>query len=294
MLVEVGRRGQSPPEGTTVLDETNEPAQRASAVHLEVRHRGLVASLARPHAGNALDPDVLAGIRHAVDWVKGDTTLRCLVIMGTPGAFCAGADLAYTTALLDRGDTDAVVAFLLDVAATLQALEELPVPVIAAVDGVAMAGGFELVLACDMVLATTRARFADAHVAHGFIPGWHSTVRAPRKLGEALARRLLLSGQPVAPSELGSFITDTVAPNDLDAAVERWMHTFAGNGPNAMAVTKALLRSSLDHTAAHAAAAEGTALRRHIATDELAEGARAFIEHRRAEFPDRLKDESAG
>lgn len=266
---------------------------RVGSVVLSRRSQGLVARLDRPEVANAVDPSIVEGLRAAIDQVQADPSIRSLAILGAPGAFCAGADLAHTTSLLEAGDHDQLASFLSEVAATLTALESVPVPVIAVVDGPAMAGGFEVALACDLVLASSRASFADAHVAHGFIPGWHSTVRAPRKLGLALATRMILTGVTVRPEEMGSFVTEIVDPEDLDECLSRWMRRVASNGPEAMARSKALLAHALEDDAAQAAARETRALRIHLRSPELAEGARAFLDHRRAEFPDPIRNGSA-
>src|ERR1041384_3952854 len=139
------------------------------------------ATLNRPAAMNAIDEAMLSGLAEAVARVAADTSVKALILTAAGDAFCAGLDLELLgRAFADHGYfRDVLQRFhrvLLD-------LESLPVPVICAVNGLARAGGFELILACDLVLIADTARVADHHLAFGIVPGGGATQRAPRKLG---------------------------------------------------------------------------------------------------------------
>ena len=144
---------------------------------------GAVATLTlnRPDALNAMNPEMLAELNLAADEVEGHPDLKALVIRGEGRAFCAGADLRSLGQAFD--DPPSLRRILEDVNAFYFRLEELTLPVIALVHGYALAGGLELMLACDIVLAAEDARIGDQHANYGLMPGGGSTQRLPRKLG---------------------------------------------------------------------------------------------------------------
>src|SRR6516225_2273932 len=133
--------------------------------------------LTRPDKRNAIDADVLAGIGAGLDRAAEDGA-RVVVLTGSGPAFCAGADLSAVGADLD--DLGAIERLLDGASKLTLRIEEHPTPVIAAVNGAAIAGGFELVLACDLVVAAESAMLADGHARYGLFPGAGSSVRLPR------------------------------------------------------------------------------------------------------------------
>ena len=275
-----------------VVPDPDEPAATASGPHdscvrTERRGNALWVVLDRPGIANAIDVATIDALEAILDAAETDVALRALVLIGSGGNFCAGADIAENGRRIEAGAINETSTVLGRAADVTDRLVALPYPVIAAVDGVAFAGGFELVLAADIVVATTRARFADGHVAHGFVPGWGSTVRAPAKLGPAMAARLLIGGDTVTASELPMLVAEIVEPDQLEQSVAAITDRIAAAGPTAIAVVKELLRSRADRTHADAMAAERSVLRTHLASAELAEGAAAFREHRRPTFPTR-------
>lgn len=243
--------------------------------------------LDRPLVANAVDVATIDTLEVVLDAAETDRSLRALVLTGSGGNFCAGADIAENGRRIASGRIDETAEVLGRAADVTDRLAGLPFPVIAAVDGVSFAGGFELVLAADLVVATTRARFADGHVAHGFVPGWGSTVRAPEKLGPAMAARLLIGGDTVTARQLPMLVAEIVEPEQLEQTVTAITDRICAAGPTAIAVVKDLLRSRSGRSHADAMAAEHAALQAHLASAELAEGAAAFSEHRRPSFPPR-------
>ena len=160
-----------------------------------------VATLAlnRPDARNALSPKMVAELTLAVDEVEGWDSVKALVIRGEGPAFCAGADLNFLDSALD--DYSLLNSFLKDLNSFFFRLEALPLPVIGLVHGFALAGGLELLLACDMVIAADNARIGDQHANFGLMPGGGSTQRLPRKLGPQRAMELLLTGRWLSGKE---------------------------------------------------------------------------------------------
>ncbi|MBV8194140.1 MAG: enoyl-CoA hydratase/isomerase family protein, partial [Candidatus Dormibacteraeota bacterium] len=163
----------------------------SDATSYEVRGPAAWIRLTRPDKRNALSPDVLAGIGVGLDRAERDG-VRAVVITGSGPAFCAGADLAHVRGGL--GDLDAIARLLADAGTLTRRIEAHPAPVVAAVNGAAIAGGLELVLACDLVVAAENATFADGHVAYGLFPGAGSSVRLPRLIGANRARYLMYTG----------------------------------------------------------------------------------------------------
>jgi enoyl-CoA hydratase len=145
----------------------------------------VLLTLDRPERRNALNGELRDALQSAFHQIAADEDVRALVITGTDPSFCAGLDLnELTETLPDLGPND-----------LMDALEALRIPIVAAVNGPAVTGGLELVLACDVVIGSDRATFADTHVRVGVHPGWGMTVALPRLIGAARARDLSLTGR---------------------------------------------------------------------------------------------------
>ena len=155
--------------------------------------------LARPDALNALSPALLEELSDALSVVARDESLKALVLRGEGRAFCAGADLTYFDEAFK--DPAHLPDYLQRINNTLFQLENLPIPVIAVVHGFALAGGLELMMACDMVLAADDARIGDQHVNFGLMPGGGSTQRLPRHVGMQRAMELLTTGRWLGGAE---------------------------------------------------------------------------------------------
>ena len=170
-------------------------------------------TLNRPAVMNALSVALRRALVAEIDRLGADPSVRVLVLTGAGRAFCAGLDLAELGELGASGlgadapaDTDVVGA-----------LERFAAPVIVAVNGAAVTGGFELALAGDLMVASTRARFADTHARVGVMPGWGLSQRLPRRIGVARAKELSLTGNFLdAPTALAwGLVNRVVAPDEL-------------------------------------------------------------------------------
>jgi enoyl-CoA hydratase len=257
--------------------------ERTDADVLIAEERGPVTVLTinRPEARNALDRAVLEALDAAVARCDGDET-RAIVITGAgEKAFSAGADLDELAEL----DASAARRLLEYGQGVLRRVEIAPVPVIAAVDGWALGGGFELALSCAFILASTRARFGLPEVRLGLMPGYGGTQRLRRAVGPQNARRLCLTGIPVDAArayELGLLSEPPLDPERLLPAAEEVAQAIAANGPEAVRLILEASRADefpggpLGHERALAAIAIGSA--------EGAEGIDAFRSKRQPRF----------
>jgi enoyl-CoA hydratase len=251
---------------------------------LEIEQRDQVAywTLNRPEAMNALNSGLLDRLAAAADQAKHDPEVRVVVIRGAGGrAFCAGADLDEISGL----SAAAARRHLGHGQAVFRSIEMLGKPVIAAVEGWALGGGFELALASSMILATTKAKFGLPEVKLGLIPGYGGTQRLSREIGRQAALRMMLSGAPVPASEayaLGIGAEPPVAAEALTEAVEGLAAELAANGPLAMGL---ILDAAAGGGESEVGLAYETALAATaLSTADAAEGILAFQEKRPARF----------
>jgi enoyl-CoA hydratase len=191
--------------------------------------------LCRPAARNALSLAMLDDLAAALGRITDDGTVRCVVLTGTDGAFCAGLDLVE----LERDP-----AALLHHEAP-QRLRGLDKPLIAAVDGAAVTGGMELALAADARLGSERARFADTHTLVGLVPGWGMSTRLPALVGRSTATLLSLTGRFVRAEEahrLG-LLDELVPSEELEDRTLAVAGAIADADPTATAAMLGLYRA---------------------------------------------------
>jgi enoyl-CoA hydratase/carnithine racemase len=239
--------------------------------------------LTRPEKRNAINPAVLADIAAGLERAL-DERARAVVLTGSGPAFCAGADLSHIRGGLS--DLDAV-GELLEAAGdlTLQ-MEAHPTPVIAAVNGMAIAGGLELVLACDLVVAAESATFSDGHATYGLFPGAGSSVRLPRLIGATRARELMYTGRTASAAEMHALgvVNEVVADDGLEDAVDKLCERLARGSAAGIARMKRVIRAGLQLPVEDALALELNEAREHLSTPDVAEGLAAFAEGRRPVF----------
>jgi enoyl-CoA hydratase len=251
-------------------------------VRFEVEEGVGLVTFARPEVLNALDARTLDELDQVLGEVERGAA-RALVLTGAGDrAFVAGADLA---ALSGFGPAEAL-AFAERGHAVFDRLERLPAPTIAAVNGFALGGGCELVLACDLVYASSRARFGQPEVNLAIVPGFGGTQRLPRRVGAMRALELLLTGAPVDAArarELG-LVLDVLPPEQLLPHARAQARTILSRGPMAVAEVKRLVRTGADLPLAAANALERKAFAQLFATGDAREGIRAFLEKRPARF----------
>ncbi len=243
-------------------------------VLVERRDGVQVITLNRPEARNALNAGVAAAVAAAVDELDAEEDLRVGVLTGAGGTFSAGMDLK---AFL-RGETPALEG------RGLCGITQAPPrkPLIGAVEGWALAGGFELLLACDLVVAAQSARFGVPEVKRALVAGAGAAFLLSRRVPQALALEMLLTGEPITAERAAQMgLVNRVTPDGeaLDGALAL-AATIAANGPLAVAVTKQIARSTLDWDLEQGWEQQDALMRPVFTSEDAIEGATAFAEKR--------------
>ncbi|NOT54065.1 MAG: enoyl-CoA hydratase [Deltaproteobacteria bacterium] len=184
-------------------------------LHIEKNDGVVLLTLNRPHAMNALSHELREAIVHTFSELQTDDTTRVVILTGAGKAFCAGMDLKELsmTGLAPKGSQGAVRGDD-DI---LRAITAFDRPIIGAINGFAITGGFELALACDILVASTEARFADTHGRVGAMPGWGLSQKLSRTIGVYRAKELSLTGNFLSAEKAESWglVNRVVAPNEL-------------------------------------------------------------------------------
>lgn len=253
------------------------PGQAGTVVH---------AVLDRPEIHNPLGPTVLDGLAAAVE-AAGAHDTAALVVRGAGATLSAGADLRHVQALGD--DPAGMRVYLERIGAVLDALEAADCVTIAVVGsgGYALAGGCELLLACDLAVVAADARIGDRHLEYGLLPGAGGSVRLPRALPTALARRLLVTGDIVdgTTAHAWGLVSHLAAPADLDGAVDALVARLARHDVAALRSMTRLARGSAPHADPAALAAEREVAVEHLTTSAaVREGLAAFTSGRAPDF----------
>jgi enoyl-CoA hydratase len=199
-------------------------------------------TLNRPHRLNALNPALIRALNEAIARATANPDVRFVVIDGAGPSFCAGADLTHLRGLEDP------IPFLSSVSGCFTRIEQCSKPVIAVLHGHAVAGGLELALACDIVIAEQRTLIGDGHVLNALLPAGGSSVRLPRKVGEPFARWLLLTGKllPACAFTASGFVHEVGARADLQTIVDRLVTDLRAGDTAAQHNTKDLLAALSD------------------------------------------------
>ena len=243
-------------------------------------------TLNRPKALNALNEGTLRELLMALRDIRRADKVRCLVLTGAGDkAFCAGADIA---AMVEMTAIEARRFSKLGHRA-MHALEDLSIPVVAAVNGFALGGGLELALACDFILASANARFGQPEINLGILPGFGGTQRLPRRVGIGRARELIYSGDLIDAAEaLRIGLANKVVPaEELKAEVDKRAAALAAKAPVALGQAKAAINSVADADLVTACNYETESFALTFASEDRVEGMKAFLDKRPAKFSGR-------
>ena len=258
-------------------------------VLLERRGPAAWVTLNRPRALNALNGELLDELAGMLDAIEADAAARCLVLTGAGRAFCAGADLAFIHSLPAHRRKVATATFLDRASALMSRLEAFPKPVIAALNGIAVAGGLELLLCCDLVVAAASARLGDGHANYGLLPGAGASARLPRRIGLVRAKHLFFTGDLVPVSSLmtAGLINTVVPDDDLVGEVDRLVGKIADKSPLGLRRMKELANAAVETTLADALRNELAVNENYASSFDRNEGLAAFNERRQPVFEGR-------
>jgi enoyl-CoA hydratase/carnithine racemase len=241
-------------------------------------------TLNRPDRMNAVDMATLAALREALEGLFVDADVRAVIVTGAgEKAFCAGADLKERAGMAPAQ----VRLFLKHIRETMDALENLPKPVIAAVNGLALGGGTELALACDIRLAADTATLGLTETTLAIIPGAGGTQRLPRLVGKGRAKELIFTGRRVDAAEALSIgLVEQVVPAAelMDAAIALARRIVDHTGPIAVTQAKFAINQGLEVDLASGLAIEAKAYEVTIPTKDRTEALKAFGEKRKPVF----------
>ena len=244
-----------------------------------------ILTVNRPQVLNALNPETVEALAGRVEQCRRENA-RCLVVTGAgERAFVAGADIG---AMLQMSGLEAR-AFARRGQAVMQSLEELPIPVIAAVNGFALGGGLELAMACDFIFAADHAKFGQPEINLGIIPGFGGTQRLARRVGAGIARQWIYSGDIYDAAEaLRVGLVNRVLPAaELRAETLRVAAALAKKAPVAIQQAKAALNAGADMTLADGCRYEAEAFAVTFGTVDHREGLEAFLAKRKPMFTGR-------
>ena len=240
-------------------------------------------TLQRTKQLNAMSMQMLREMADALENAIADDAVRAIVLTGSGRAFCAGADLKEVAGASHKpGEPD-----LLDlVEHTFGLMRHGPKPVIAAVNGLALAGGLEMVMACDLVFAAESAQMGDAHSNFGVFPGAGGAAILPRRIGLNRAKFLLFSGENVSAQDMMDWgLVNMVVPDaELHDAVQAFTDRLADKSPALLRRMKTVANRSLNVDEPAALAEEMLNLRAHMRSWDMREGLTAFSEKRKPQF----------
>ena len=239
----------------------------------------------RPKVLNALNLEVLEELSGAIKDIKDDEEVKGVIITGAGRSFVAGADIS---AMLETSPLEAKKFCEMGQKVFCE-IENLTKPKIAAINGFALGGGLELALACDIRIASKKAKIGLPEVSLGIMPGWGGTQRLPRLVGTGLAKEIILTGDPI-DAERGEkigLVNKVVAPEDLESSAVEMLEQIMSRGPVAIGAAISAIDMSLDVDLDSGLAYEKSMFSICFSTEDSREGISAFLEKRKPEFKGR-------
>ena len=249
---------------------------------LEVENKIALLKINRPEAMNSLNEEVLDELEVAVDFLKNSEEADVVIITGEGRAFVAGADIA----AMSKMDSLKGKSFGEKGNRIFRKIETLNKPVIAAVNGFALGGGCELSMACDIRIASSKAKFGQPEVGLGITPGFGGTQRLPRIVGVAKAKEIIFTGEIIKSDEalrigLVSYVTE---PEELMGKAYEMAEKFVKNAQLAVRFSKEAINSGVETDIETGLGIEENLFGMCFSTSDQKEGMNAFLEKRKAEF----------
>ncbi|EAX47963.1 Enoyl-CoA hydratase/isomerase [Thermosinus carboxydivorans Nor1] len=242
-----------------------------------------IITINRPKALNALNGATMRELNELLDVIAQDPSVKVVIITGSgEKAFVAGADITEMQSMsaIEGRNWGKLGQAVFD------KLENLPQPVIAAVNGFALGGGCELAMACDIRIASDKAKFGQPEVTLGITPGFAGTQRLPRLVGKGRAKELLFTGDMIDAAEAYriGLVNKVVPPEELMAAAKAMAQKIMSRAPMAVQLCKAAVNEGMDMDLQSAVAYEAEVFGLCFATADQKEGMAAFVEKRKANF----------
>lgn len=257
----------------------------SNKVKIDKRDNVYILTINRSEALNALNEEVLTDLNEAIDIVIGDETARAVIITGEGRAFVAGADIGAQAVL----DIEGGRKWGQNGSALFRKIEKMDIPVIAAVNGFALGGGCELALACDLITASTKAKFGQPEVGLGIIPGFSGTQRLPRRIGIAKAKELIYTGRMIKAEEAEKIglVNQVSEPETLISDALALAAEITKNAPLAVKYAKAAVSRGMEVDIDNGIAVENELFAMCFGSEDQKEGMHAFLEKRQADFKNR-------
>jgi enoyl-CoA hydratase len=259
-----------------------------STIVTEQKDGILTVTLNRPDVMNAFNLQMISEVSSALDKAEEDRNIKVVIITATGKVFCAGADLKEIRGFFEgpyvkSRDFD---AFSQTLNRMLNKIEKYRKPVIAAINGYALAGGLELVMVCDLAICSEHAKLGDQHANVGLLPGSGGTQRLPRLIGIRKAKELLFTGDMISAQEAERLcLVNKVVPADaLLSAAEEMAAKIAKKSPVATESLKKLVYDGIQINLDTALELERGAVVRHHGTQDIREGINSFLEKRKPVF----------
>lgn len=244
-----------------------------------------IIKLNRPKALNALNTELLLELEQAVSDVENDSEIRVAIVTGEGKAFAAGADIA---AMKDMNSIEGLT-YAKTGQAVYRHIEEVRKPFIAAINGFALGGGCELTLACDLRIASTKAKLGLPETGLGIVPGFGGTQRLPRLIGDAKAKELILTADTIGAEEALAIglVNRVTEPEALMEETMKLVKKILSKAPIAVGFAKDAINRGKQVDIDSAEALEALYVGMCFSTEDLHEGMTAFVEKRAADFKDR-------
>ena len=246
---------------------------------LDLENHVLIVTMNRPKALNALNNQTLDELQMVFDYVSKENDIYGVIITGEGRGFVAGADIVQMQPYRSEQGRD----YAGYAQATFNKIEALNKPVIAAVNGFALGGGCELSMACDIRLASEKARFGQPEVGLGITPGFSGTQRLPRRVGVAKAKELIFSGKQIGAEEAKriGLVNEVYAAEELLNKAVEMAKSFTANAPIAVKYSKACIDRGMQMDIDNGIALENELFAMCFATEDQKEGMGAFLEKRK-------------
>lgn len=241
-----------------------------------------LVTMNRPEALNALNTETLNSLESLLDMVEKDNSIKVLIFTGEGKAFIAGADIAEMvkmTGLEGRANT-------MHGQRVCNRIEDLTIPTIAAVNGFALGGGCELAMACDIRIASEKAKFGQPEVNLGIIPGFGGTQRLPRLIGKGRAKYYTFTSEMISGEDAYriGLAEKVVSPDELISTAKEIAATIVTKAPVAVSMAKVAIDKGYDLELKAAIAYEAEAFATAFASDDRIEGMTAFLEKGKPNF----------